>query len=61
MQDLRDTIGDTAFFNFIKAYALEYRYKIATGKDFFATLAEYTDQDLTPLVAEYFANPPIAP
>jgi hypothetical protein len=61
MQDLRDTIGDTAFFNFIKAYALEYRYKIATGKDFFATLAKYTDQDLTPLVAEYFANPPIAP
>ncbi|MDT8382173.1 MAG: M1 family aminopeptidase, partial [Brevefilum sp.] len=29
MQDLRDTIGDQAFFDFINAYAHEYRYQIA--------------------------------
>jgi hypothetical protein len=61
MQDLRDTIGDDAFFNFIKAYALEYRYQIATGEDFFSTLAAYTDEDLTPLLDDYFANAPVNP
>jgi hypothetical protein len=61
MQDLRDTIGDEAFFNFIKAYALEHRYQIATGEDFFSTLAAYTDEDLTALLEQYFANAPTTP
>lgn len=61
MQDLRDAIGDQAFFNFIKAYANEYRYQIASSEDFFSTLSQYTDEDLTSLFEEYFANPPTAP
>ena len=59
MQDLRDTIGDEAFFEFIKAYALENRYRIASGEDFFSTLAAYTDEDLAPLLDQYFATSPI--
>ncbi len=61
MQDLRDTIGDEAFFNFIKSYSLENRYQIATSDNFFTTLAKITDEDLTPLFDQYFATPPIAP
>ncbi|HEY9121776.1 MAG TPA: M1 family metallopeptidase [Brevefilum sp.] len=61
MQDLRDTIGDEAFFDFINAYAQEYRYQIASSKDFFATLSRHTSEDLTILFEEYFANPPTMP
>jgi len=61
MQDLRDTIGDEAFFEFIKTYALENRYQIATSEDFFSILARFTDEDLTPVVDQYFANSPIQP
>ena len=61
VQDLRDTISDQAFFNFIKAYILENRYTIATGEDFFTTLLRFTDQDLAPLFETYFANPPVIP
>ncbi len=61
MQDLRDTIGDEAYFNFIKAYALENRYQIASNEDFFSTLSQYTDKDLTTLFEEYFENPPTMP
>ncbi|MDY6846877.1 MAG: M1 family metallopeptidase, partial [Chloroflexota bacterium] len=61
MQDLRDTIGDQAFFDFIRTYALTYRYQIATSEDFFSLLSQHTHADLTPLFDEYFANPPAVP
>ncbi|MDW7755462.1 MAG: M1 family aminopeptidase [Brevefilum sp.] len=61
MQDLRDTIGDQAFFDFINAYAHEYRYQIASSEDFFSTLSRHTSEDLTILFEEYFANPPTMP
>ena len=56
LQDLRDTIGDDAFFKFLKAYVKENMYEIATSKDFWTILRENTDADLTPLLEEYFST-----
>lgn len=54
LSDLRTLIGDEAFFAFLRAYARQYAYKIATASDFFALLDDYTDQDLDELIAKYF-------
>jgi len=61
LQDLRDLIGDEAFFSFLKDYLLNNRYDIATGDDFWSALRENTDADLTNLLEEYFANPVVSP
>jgi len=58
LQDLRDTIGDEAFFAFIKDYAKQYRYQIATSEDFWTTLKQHTDADLAPILEEYFSSAP---
>jgi hypothetical protein len=55
IQDLRDTIGDEAFFAFLKAYVRDYRYDIADGDGFRRILSEFTDQDLSNLFAQYFS------
>jgi len=56
MQDLRDTIGDEAYFNFLQDYLQTHRYEIATGEGFWSILDEHTDQDLSVLRAEYFSE-----
>jgi hypothetical protein len=61
MQDLRDTIGDDAFFGFIQDYVQTYRYKIAGSANFWSLLEQHTDADLSPLIEEYFSNPPETP
>ena len=61
LQDLRDTIGDEAFFNFLKAYVNAHRYEIATSEGFWMVLNETTDADLSHLVEEYFSEPPNFP
>jgi len=58
LQDLRDTIGDEAFFKFLKEYVKENLYDIATSEDFWRILRQNTDADLTPLLGEYFLNTP---
>ena len=58
IQDLRDLVGDEAFFEFIKAYIAQNRYAIATGEDFWTILQKHTDADLLPLVEEYFSTVP---
>jgi len=60
VQDLRDLVGDEAFFNFLKAYIAQNRYAIATGEDFWRILQEHTSADLLPLVEEYFSEVPNA-
>lgn len=60
-QDVRDTIGDDVFFDFLKAYVHQQRYEIATGDDFWSILREHTDADLTPILDQYFSNPPSLP
>ena len=58
---LREAMGDEAFFNFLLDYAQSHRYEIATGKDFFATLTQHTDADLSPVFEQFFTNPPRIP
>jgi aminopeptidase N len=61
IRDLRNQIGEEAFFKFLKNYAGQSGGKnpssIATGKIFFEILSEYTFQDLTDLIKEYFIYP----
>jgi len=57
LQDLRDTIGDEAFFGFLKDYVQKYRYEIVTADDFWSTLLNHTDADLTNLHNQYFSSP----
>ncbi len=54
LEDLRQLIGDPAFFDFLKDYARQETHRIATGQDFFRILGEHTRVDLTPLLAKYF-------
>jgi aminopeptidase N len=57
LQELRDTIGDEAFFGFLKDYVQKYRYEIVTADDFWSTLLNHTDADLTNLHNQYFSSP----
>jgi len=54
LEDLRKTIGDEAFFNFLKSYVQNYQYKIVTTKDFFTLLRENTQVNLDNLILQYF-------
>lgn len=58
LQDLRESIGDAAFQAFLADYIRENRYSIASGTDFWNAVKKYTNVDLTPIITEYFANPP---
>jgi aminopeptidase N len=54
--DLRQVMGDEAFFAFLRGYLARFTYRQATTDDFFALLAEHTDADLSVIVSRYFAN-----
>ncbi len=54
LHDTRTSIGDEAFFAFLKDYAATYRYDIATRQDFFTTLSKHSQADLSDLLAIYF-------
>jgi transcriptional regulator with XRE-family HTH domain len=54
MGDLRETMGDPAFFSFLAEYQRRYAYQIARSRDFFTLVQEFTTADLVPLQEEYF-------
>ena len=54
LDDLRVLIGDRAFFSFLRDYAGQNKYQIATGTDFFAILRENTSKDMNDLIKQYF-------
>jgi hypothetical protein len=54
MRDLRAAMGDPAFFGFLKEYQRIYAYRLATSRDFFTLVQEFTTADLVPLQEEYF-------
>lgn len=56
-EDLRQTMGDPAFFAFLKDYATTYSGKIALSSDFFTLLRQHTQADLKPVLDKYFSNP----
>jgi len=54
MRDLRETMGDPAFFGFLAEYQRRYIHRLATSPDFFGLVQEFTTADLIPLQEEYF-------
>jgi hypothetical protein len=54
LDDLSTLIGDEAFLNFLGAYAREYSLQISSADNFFALLSNYSQEDLQPLVDQYF-------
>jgi hypothetical protein len=54
MRDLREIMGDPAFFAFLEEYQWRYAYHLAKSPDFFALVQEFTTADLIPLQQEYF-------
>jgi hypothetical protein len=58
METLRDTVGDEAFFAFLRDYATQGSQRIMTGEDFFSLLREHSDADLEDVLGVYFAPSP---
>ena len=54
IRDLRETMGDPAFFGFLQEYSRIYTHQLVTSRDFFSLVQEYTTADLVPLQEEYF-------
>lgn len=57
MDDLRNLIGDQAFFAALRDYADQNTGRIAARSDFFAVLRRHTSQDLEGLISTYFQIP----
>lgn len=54
LEDLRNSIGNDTFFQFLADYIERQKAKNASGDDFFAILSEHTATDITPLLDKYF-------
>jgi len=54
LHDLRNLVGDEAFFSFLRDYAIQNKNRIATATDFFGILQEHTDEDIDGLINDYF-------
>lgn len=54
VRDLRQAMSDPAFFEFLGEYQRRYAYRLATSRDFFSLVGEFTTADLVPLQEEYF-------
>jgi hypothetical protein len=54
LQDIRQRIGDQAFFAFLQDYLAQGKGRIATSDDFFRILNEHTDVDYSDIVRGYF-------
>jgi aminopeptidase N len=54
MHDLRETMGEPAFFAFLQEYQRRFAHRLAKSRDFFALVQEFTTADLVPLQEEYF-------
>jgi hypothetical protein len=54
LDEVRDLVGDEAFFAFLRDYAVQQNHKVADAADFFAILRTHTDEDLGGLMEKYF-------
>ena len=64
LRDLRDAIGDDAFFAFLQDYYRHGSYRTVTTADFFNAMRRPPPSDLNPLLARYFTTqqmPTLAP
>lgn len=55
IEQLRQQIGDEAFFAFLKDYTTTFSGQQVNSHDFFDLLTKHTDEDLTSLIAQYFS------
>jgi hypothetical protein len=55
LKDLRATLGDEAFFDFVLTYRHYGEGALVTGEDFFAVLDASTEEELEPLIRRYFS------
>jgi hypothetical protein len=55
-EDLRQRIGDEAFFAFLQEYVAQGQNKIITANDFFRILSGHTQTDYSDIVIQYFRN-----
>jgi transcriptional regulator with XRE-family HTH domain len=58
LADLRQLVGIQVFHDFLKDYCQSRSHSLATTADFFSILSRHTDEDLSPLLTQYFAQPP---
>jgi hypothetical protein len=56
LQDLRQRIGDEAFWTFLQDYFTQSKGRIVTREDFFRILDEHTDVDYSDIVRGYFKS-----
>jgi len=56
LEDLRQQMGDEAFFAFLKDYYTQFIGRRVTGEDFFRVLREHTSADISDLMTKYFHN-----
>jgi hypothetical protein len=56
LQDLRDRIGDEAFFAFLQDYFLQSRGRVVNREDFFRILHQHTEENYSDIVRGYFRN-----
>jgi hypothetical protein len=54
VHDLRQVMGDPAFFAFLQEYQRRFAFRLAKSQDFFSLVQEFTTADLVPLQEEYF-------
>jgi aminopeptidase N len=54
LRDLRETMGDPAFFGLLEEYQRRHALRLAKSRDFFSLVKEFTTADLVPLQEEYF-------
>jgi aminopeptidase N len=54
VRDLREVMGDPAFFAFLQEYQRRHAYRLVKSRDFFDLVREFTTADLVPLQEEYF-------
>jgi hypothetical protein len=56
LHELRQEIGDEAFFSFLKAYAARNAVNLATKQAFFTILADFTDSDISAITNRFFQS-----
>lgn len=56
LNQLRERIGDEAFFAFLQDYIAQGENKIFTAHNFFSILSQHTKSDYADLVRQYFRN-----
>ncbi|MEW6230692.1 MAG: M1 family metallopeptidase [Chloroflexota bacterium] len=57
LEELRDSLGDEAYFRLLRDYVNDFSYDIATPQSFFAQAQRQSEVDLRPLFTRYFTYP----